>query len=76
MKRLLLLIIALLPMMSMAQRTIENPEVGARSMGACVGFFIEKIELSNTSTKLYLTHYHGHKDGQMMISSGATLRSG
>ena len=76
MKRLLLLIIALLPMMSMAQRTIENPEVGARSMAACVGFFIDKIELSNTSTKLYLTHYHGHKDGQMMVSSGTTLRSG
>ena len=76
MKRLLLLIIALLPMMSMAQRTIENPIIGARSMGTCVGFFIDKIELSNTSTKLYLTNYHGYKEGQMMIPSGTTLRSG
>ncbi|MBO7141939.1 MAG: redoxin family protein [Bacteroidales bacterium] len=76
MKRLLLLIIALLPMMSMAQRTIENPIIGARSMGTCVGFFIDKIELSNTSTKLYLTNYHGYKEGQMKISSGTTLRSG
>ena len=76
MKKLLLILTILLPMIVSAQKTIENPEVGARSMGACVGFFIDKIELSNTSTKLYLTHYHGHKDGQMMISSGTTLRSG
>ena len=76
MKRLLLLIIALLPMMTMAQRTIENPVIGARSMGACTGIFIDKIELKNDVTKVFMTNYHGYKEGWMRMASTTSLRAG
>ena len=66
----------LLPLTMLAQRTIENPVVGARSMGTCTGLFIEKIELANDATKLFLIYYHGMKDNPFRYASGTTLRSG
>ena len=78
MKKLLLTLTVLfvLPLTMLAQRTIENPVVGARSMGNCTGFFIEKIELGKKATKLNLIYYHGSKEGGFRIASGTTLRSG
>ena len=78
MRRFLLTLTALcvLPLTMMAQRTIENPVVGARSMGTCTGLFIEKIELADDATKLFLIYYHGMKDNPFRYASGTTLRSG
>ena len=78
MRRFLLTLTTLLvlPLTMMAQRTIENPVVGARSMGTCTGLFIEKIDLAKDATKLYLIYYHGRKDNPFRYASGTTLRSG
>ncbi len=77
MKHLLLILTTLvLALTASAQRTIENPVIGARSMGACTGFFIDKIELKDNATKLYLTNYHGYKEGWFRLASGTTLRAG
>ena len=78
MKHYLLLIVTtlILALTASAQRTIENPVIGARSMGACTGFFIDKIELKDNATKLYLTNYHGYKEGWFRLASGTTLRAG
>lgn len=78
MKKLLFALTALfvMPLSVLAQRTIENPVVGARSMGTCTGFFIEKIELTKKATKLNLIYYHGFKENGFRIASGTTLRSG
>lgn len=78
MKKLLLTLTTLfvLPLTMMAQRTIENPVIGARSMGTCTGFFIDKIELTDDATIVYLTNYHGFKENGFKIVSGTTLRSG
>ncbi|MBR3567700.1 MAG: TlpA family protein disulfide reductase [Salinivirgaceae bacterium] len=65
-----------LPLTILAQRTIENPVVGARSMGTCTGLFIEKIELTPDATKLFLIYYHGMKNNPFLYGSGTTLRSG
>ena len=65
-----------LPLAMLAQRTIENPVIGARSMGTCTGLFIEKIELTDDATKLFLIYYHGMKDNPFRYASGTTLRSG
>lgn len=65
-----------LPLTILAQRTIENPVVGARSMGTCTGLFIEKIELADDATKLFLIYYHGWKDNPFRYASGTTLRAG
>ena len=76
MKNIFIALIMLLALTASAQRTVENPTVGARSMGACTGFFIDKIELKDNATKLYLTNYHGYKEGWFRIASGTTLRAG
>ncbi len=78
MKKLLfaLTVLFVLPLSVLAQRTIENPVVGARSMGTCTGLFIEKIELTKKATKLFLIYYHGMKDNPFRYASGTTLRSG
>ncbi len=76
MKRLLTFIFLLLSLTISAQRTIENPVIGGRSMGTCTGFFIDKIELSDNATKLYMTNYHGYKEGWFRIASTTTLRAG
>ena len=78
MRNFLLTLTALcvLPLTIMAQRTIENPVVGARSMGTCTGLFIEKIELAKDATKLFLIYYHGVKENPFRYASGTTLRSG
>ena len=76
MKKLLLFLTILLPMIVSAQKTIDNPVVGARSMGACTGFFIDKIQLDKNSTKLFMTNFHGYKDGWFSLASGTTLRAG
>ncbi|MBP5666778.1 MAG: TlpA family protein disulfide reductase [Salinivirgaceae bacterium] len=78
MKKLLfaLTVLFVLPLTVLAQRTIENPVVGARSMGTCTGLFIEKIELTKKATKLFLIYYHGMKDNPFRYASGTTLRSG
>ncbi|MBR3713339.1 MAG: TlpA family protein disulfide reductase, partial [Bacteroidales bacterium] len=76
MERLLTIIFLLLSLTISAQRVIENPVIGGRSMGTCTGFFIDKIELSDNATKLYLTNYHGYKEGWFRIASTTTLRAG
>ena len=78
MKHFLLILTTLfvLPLTIMAQRTIENPVIGARSMGTCTGFFIDKIVLADDATIVYLTNYHGFKKNGFKIVSGTTLRSG
>lgn len=78
MKKLLfaLTVLFVLPLSVLAQRTIENPVVGARSMGTCTGLFIEKIELTKKATKLFLIYYHGMKDNPFRYAAGTTLRSG
>ena len=78
MKHFLLILTTLfvLPLTIMAQRTIENPVIGARSMGTCTGLFIEKIELTDDATKLFLIYYHGMKNNPFRYASGTTLRSG
>ena len=76
MKRLLTFIFLLLSLTISAQRVIENPVIGGRSMGTCTGFFIDKIELSDNATKLYMTNYHGYKEGWFRIASTTTLRAG
>ena len=78
MKHFLLILTTLfvLPLTLLAQRTIENPVIGARSMGTCTGLFIEKIELADDATKLFLIYYHGWKDNPFRYASGTTLRAG
>jgi thiol-disulfide isomerase/thioredoxin len=78
MKRYLLLILTtlILALTASAQRTIENPTIGARSSGACTGIFIDKIELSDKATKVFMTNYHGYKEGWMRMVSTTSLRAG
>lgn len=78
MKRYLLLILTtlILALTASAQRTIENPVIGARSSGACTGIFIDKIELSDKATKVFMTNYHGYKEGWMRMVSTTSLRAG
>ena len=59
MKRLLTIVFLLLSLTISAQRVIENPVIGVRGMGACTGFFIDKIVLNKDVTKFYMTNYHG-----------------
>ena len=76
MKHLLLIFTLFAALTVSAQRVIENPVIGARGAGACTGFFIDKIELSDNATKLFITYYHGHKNGWMRMASTTSLRSG
>ena len=76
MKQIIIALLMFLSLTASAQKTVESPTIGARSMGACIGIFIDKIEIKNDVTKLYLTNYHGHQDGWFRISSGTTLRAG
>lgn len=76
MKHLLLIFTLFATLTVSAQRVIENPVIGARGAGACTGFFIDKIELSDNATKLFITYYHGHKNGWMRMASTTSLRSG
>ena len=76
MKKLLTIIFLLFALTVSAQRVIENPVIGARGAGACTGFFIDKIELSDNATKLFITYYHGHKAGWMRMASTTSLRAG
>ena len=76
MKHLLLILTLFAALTVSAQRVIENPVIGARGAGACTGFFIDKIELSDNATKLFITYYHGHKNGWMRMASTTSLRSG
>ena len=63
----------LLPLIVPAQRTIENPVIGVRSTGACTGFFIDKIELSDKYTKFFITYYHGYAEGKFLIVSDTRI---
>lgn len=78
MKTYLLLIVTtlLFALNASAQRTIENPVIGARGAGACTGIFIDKIELSDKATKFFMTNYHGYKEGWMRMASTTSLRAG
>ena len=77
MKHLLLILTTfILALAASAQRTIENPVIGARSSGACTGIFIDKIELSDKATKVFMTNYHGYKEGWFQMASTTSLRAG
>ncbi|MBR4271738.1 MAG: TlpA family protein disulfide reductase [Bacteroidales bacterium] len=73
MKRLLTIIFLLLALTVSAQRVIENPVIGVRGMGACTGFFIDKIVLNKDVTKFYMTNYHGYAEGKFLIVSGTRI---
>ncbi|MBO4371836.1 MAG: TlpA family protein disulfide reductase [Bacteroidales bacterium] len=73
---LLILTVLTLAITASAQRTIENPAIGARSSGACTGIFIDKIELSDKLTKVFMTNYHGYKEGWFKMVSTTSLRAG
>ena len=57
MKRLFILLLMLLPLMSTAQRTIENPVCATKSMGT-IKLGIEKIVLTSDTTKLFMFYTH------------------
>ena len=73
MKRLLTIVFLLLSLTISAQRVIENPVIGVRGMGACTGFFIDKIVLNKDITKFYMTNYHGYAEGKFLIVSGTRI---
>ena len=73
MKRLLTIVFLLLSLTISAQRVIENPVIGVRGMGACTGFFIDKIVLNKDVTKFYMTNYHGYAEGKFLIVSGTRI---
>ena len=73
MKKLLTIIFLLLALTVSAQRVIENPVIGVRGMGACTGFFIDKIVLNKDITKFYMTNYHGYAEGKFLIVSGTRI---
>jgi len=75
MKKLLLILTILLPMIVSAQRTIENPVIGAKGIGT-LGLAIEKIVLQNDMTKLYMVYYHGQGGSFNMNGTSRIVANG
>ncbi|MBR4266706.1 MAG: TlpA family protein disulfide reductase [Bacteroidales bacterium] len=75
MKKLLLILTILLPMIVSAQKTIENPVIGAKGIGT-LGLAIEKIVLQNDMTKLYMVYYHGQGGSFNMNGTSRIVANG